>query len=769
MPVAEANVEIRTMTDFQDLLTVYQANMMPGMAEDFAKSLGAGITADVVRRYGVGYWPAQQCWILPERNENGEVIGLLRRFANDKKMTVEGSKRGMFFEPLCIRSKNSSAQPRHFIRVAEADIPCPACGRERDGCLVALDPDEMVPIAGICVRTAEGAVKQLPSGAGYLHHYRSDAGDRGATAQILPLSEDPVVICEGASDTLVAASLGYVAVGRPSADACPKGLISLVQGRSVILVGDRDPHGVGQRGLEMCYQTLKPAVSSIVKVLPPEGKGKDLRAWHPTRAEFEEWIEKTGVTTDDGSVLQDTAPMALVQSWLQNMHTRNGTRLLHRIHGDYYSWEGTVYRKFDQEEIRAEWYSFFTDKQVRIEAKDGIKILRLRPDRKFCADLQDAASAYCSVRIEDSVHEPFLIKARAPMDLARAVVFQNGILYLADDRLAPLNPDVFLTSTLPYDYHPSYQCPLWVWFVGDVFNGDQECVALLQEWFGYNLIASNHMQSMMFLFGVPGSGKSTTAGVLSAMVGPARCCGASTDNFKGLFGKETLLNKYSAIMSESRDTNRSDIDKLLQTWKAITGGDVINVARKYKQAVDARLFCRLTYVANDALPFDDTAQAMANRMNLLYFPNNYRKKNPDRMLEHKLRQELPGIALWSIQGLKRLLANDKFTVPATSREHLAQLAQLTNPIGVMLEECTRMHIGAEFLAYRTECSTLYDLWKKWCEDTMTKTSLTAIGFGMKLAHMERPLTRRRIEEAGERKYIYQGLEIRPESMKRYLM
>ena len=118
------------------------------------------------------------------------------------------------------------------------------------------------------------------------------------------------------------------------------------------------------------------------------------------------------------------------------------------------------------------------------------------------------------------------------MDLARAVVFQNGMLYVADDRLVPLSPDVFLTSTLPYDYHPGNQCPLWQWFVGDIFNGDPECVALLQEWFGYNLIASNHMQSTMFFFGVPASGKSTTAGVLQALLGGARCCGASTDNFK---------------------------------------------------------------------------------------------------------------------------------------------------------------------------------------------------------------------------------------------
>ena len=327
---------------------------------------------------------------------------------------------------------------------------------------------------------------------------------------------------------------------------------------------------------------------------------------------------------------------------------------------------------------------------------------------------------------------------------------------------------MFLTNTLPYEYHPGHTCPKWEWFVGDIFEQDQECVNLLQEWFGYNLIASNHLQSMMFFFGVPGSGKSTTASILEALLGSARCCGANTNNFKNQFGPGVLLNKYAGIMSETRDTAKRDIDKLLQTWRAITDGDLLNIDRKYKAAVDARLFCRLTYVANDAIPLDDASQAMASRMNLLYFGKNYRKHNPDRELLNKLKQELPGIALWSIEGLKRLLANDKFTVPEASKAHLAQIAQLTNPIGMMLTECCERHVGAAYMTQTVPCGRLYDLWKAWCDVSRIKTNLTSVGFGMRLAHMDRPMTRKQIVEAGKRFYAYQGVSIRQEAMERYL-
>jgi putative DNA primase/helicase len=754
--------------NFNDLAITFQANMYPAMAD--ALALDLGVTADSIRRLGIGYYPAEGCWIFPERDGMGNVIGLLRRYDNGKKYTWEGSKRGFYYESLGIRQKGEAVpedRPR-FIRVGDAGVECPICHREGDGCLVS-DEDPSDPAVVICVRTADGAERSLETGAGYFHRRHPQSDYRGWPISILPVSDQPVVVTEGASDCLVGMSMGYVAVGRANATVLPKEMAGLLQGRQVILVGDRDPNGAGQRGMEATYQMLKGSCASVIKVLPPEGRGKDLRQWHPTREEFEAHVAKVGVTTDDGSVLDDASPLALTKAWLQRKHMRDGERLLHYVSGDYYRWHGGVYRKMSPEEIKCEWYEFFGEVQGKRDTADGgVKIARFIADRKFIGNINDAASAYLHIRLDDGVHEPFSIRARAPMDLARAVIFQNGILCVESARLIALTPDVFVTSTLPYEYNPGHTCPLWLWFVGDVFNGDQESVALLQEWFGYNLIASNHMQSMMFLYGVPGSGKSTVSGILEALLGRVRCCGASTKNFRTLFGPAALLNKYAAIMAESRDTAKRDIDELLQTWKAITGGDLMNVARKYRDAVDVNLFCRLTYVANDAIPFDDASQAMASRMNLLRFDNYYRKNNPDREMLRKLKAELPGIALWAIEGLKRLLANNRFTLPERSKVELAKIADLTNPVGAMLDECVERFIGDGYAEHRVECGHMYDLWKAWCEVNMSRTSLSQIGFGMKLAHMENPLRRKQVVEAGRRLYVYSGVAIRPEAADRYL-
>jgi len=381
-------------------------------------------------------------------------------------------------------------------------------------------------------------------------------------------------------------------------------------------------------------------------------------------------------------------------------------------------------------------------------------------------DLDDASKAFCNVRMDPAAHEPLILKTGKSMDLARAVVFRNGVYHIEERSLVSITPDIFLTTTLPYDYDPQALCKLWEWFVADIFNGDQECVDLLQEWMGYCLIASNHMQAMMFFFGVPGSGKSTVGRVIEALLGRDRVAAANTNSFKDLFGPAALMNKYVAIMSESRDTNRGDIDKLLQAWKAITGGDTISVRRLYKNAMDARLFCRLMYIANDVLPFDDTSQAMSGRTNLLYFPNNYRLSNPDRTLDVKLISEIQGIALWAIEGLRRLLANDRFTVPGASEEHLKGITELTNPIGAMLDECCLF--GREDASY-VKASTLYSLWCGWCKATNTRNDLSRIAFGMKIRNMRQQMVRSQIMEQKERFYAYRGVAVRKEAMEQYLM
>lgn len=105
---------------------------------------------------------------------------------------------------------------------------------------------------------------------------------------------DPLLICEGATDTAAALTLGFDAIGRPSCAGGVK-LVALCVVRHnvkrVVIVSDSDPPG--QRGAADLARELVRYVHDVRLIQPPDGV-KDLRQWHnrgATRADVQHLIE----------------------------------------------------------------------------------------------------------------------------------------------------------------------------------------------------------------------------------------------------------------------------------------------------------------------------------------------------------------------------------------------------------------------------------------------------------------------------------------------
>lgn len=94
--------------------------------------------------------------------------------------------------------------------------------------------------------------------------------------------EGPVLICEGPTDTGAMLDIGFSAVGRPSCNGGTDILKALLNGRDVVVVADDDKPG--QDGADRLSKEL--VGRRIVKVITPL-RGKDARAWKPSRAEVE--------------------------------------------------------------------------------------------------------------------------------------------------------------------------------------------------------------------------------------------------------------------------------------------------------------------------------------------------------------------------------------------------------------------------------------------------------------------------------------------------
>lgn len=723
------------------------------MLRCFSEQLG--VSAESLSKLGVGYFPGEQAWVFPERDAKGQVIGLLKRYPDGKKMMVEGSSRGLTFIP---SGKQHTPLLNDYIRVTDANVNCPICGKP-DWCLVNRD-DPTNPSSVICPRIEIGAEQRMGD-AGWLHIRRKDADHARTTGFLIEPSDKPILIVEGASDVCAAYDLGFIAIGRPSAEGKIDILARLVKGRKVVVVGENDS-GAGRAGMETTFNKLKTTCAIVSKIMPPPTI-KDLREWYKNGLTTEvllDWIKKYGTESLDPRFLIDASPMGVALQYLDENYIFKGVLTLRHHRGDFWKYEGGRYKIVETDLMAQGVYGFLNGKQYI----DGEKTKPYIADKRKVDHILHALAAVVQIKNGKDTVEPFIIidtKPSIDFEREKCVIFRNGILNIDTKKLTPLSPEFFLTSTLPYDYNPDMPCPLWEKTIREWFF-DKDAVRLLQQWFGYNLIAENKFEKMMILFGVPASGKSTTTAVLRALLGPERCIAMDFGDLQYSFGLEQLIDKYAAILSEDQSSRRMGGDQVLQTIKRFTGRNPISVRRKFRDTLTIIFFARLTYETNELPHFLDIPQALSRRVLILEYIMSF-EFNQNINLKNALMEEVQGIANWALKGLKDLLDRGNFIQPSSSDNIMHELRQQTSPIAAMIDECCilspQKYSGSE---------QLYDLYKVWCKENGYPV-FNKIWFGRYLFNTYKGrIVKFRPIIKGERIKCIRGLEITEEAFRIYL-
>jgi putative DNA primase/helicase len=690
-------IKVDKSMNLTDLFEILKSNIFPEMLEDFAKSLG--VSVESIKVIGAGFYPAEQAWVTAEYDEKDNVIGLLKRYKDGTKSCWENSKRGLYYKT---GVKKHGSLLEDFVRVSDAGVNCPICGKP-DWCLVSSD-NPTDPDCVICPRIKETG---KPIGdAGFLHirHHRN------TNKNIYTNLREPLLIVEGWSDVCAAYDLGFDAVGRPSAEGKLDMLAKKVQGLQTIIIGENDS-GAGKTGMELTFTKLSKYCKSVTKVMPPTGV-KDLREWLKVglkREQLLEYIKGQGNMQTDPTLLSNPSPLGIANQWLLEQHIVNGTLLLRHFQNDFYRFDKNHYIKIDDDILSQELYQYLENKWYIHPEKN--KKVSYAPDKQKLEKVKHACLAQTQLPFEA---EPFVIPGcPIPVVFNREsqVIFKNGILDINTEKLSQVSPYLFSTSVLPYDYDSVIDCPLWRQVINEWFNGDKYCETLLAQWFGYNLIATYKWERMMIFYGVPASGKSTVTSTLAALLGTDRCSALDFNDLNYSFGLESLIGKYSAIISEDQVTKRMDGGHILQSLKRLTGQNLISIRRKFKPAYSTQLSARITYETNELPRFVDNPQALRRRILFLCFNNSFETK-PDVTLKDRLKQELPGIANWAILGLKSLLKCGDFAEPISSSQAKHELKMMTSPIAAMLDECCDF---SDVTAITTK-EQLYNLHKEWFQE-----------------------------------------------------
>ena len=255
-------------------------------------------------------------------------------------------------------------------------------------------------------------------------------------------------------------------------------------------------------------------------------------------------------------------------------------------------------------------------------------------------------------------------KFNPPLNLINV---KNATLNIETQEATPHSPDVIFLNELPVNYDPAAGCPKIIKFLSEVISEDD--IAVIQEIVGYCLLRDYRFAKAVMLLGEGSNGKSTLLNLITALLGEKNVATPSLqDLIYNSFAKGSLFGKLANIHADIPSTRL----KHTGIFKMLTGQDIIWADVKHLKAFEFKNHAKLIYSANELPQTDDTSEAFWRRWIVIDFPNTFPDDDPktDPTILDKLitPEELSGFLNWALEGLRRLLSQNKFTTTKTREQ-----------------------------------------------------------------------------------------------------
>jgi len=475
----------------------------------------------------------------------------------------------------------------------------------------------------------------------------------------------------------------------------------------------------------------------------------------------------------------ETNPHRLARLFLEQEFLAQGGIGLRFWRDEFYIWDGHVYHCVPTGEIRSRVARLLAIEFERIHdrAVEEARLSRRPAPRpipvtsRLVGDVLQALASLVMVRVRDVPNQPAWLPPRpdqteaalvpGPAWLARDMLpARNALVHLpslmtGQIRTLPPSPTFFNAFSLDYDFdwnapEPSH----WFAFLNQIWPGDPESIACLQEWFGYLLTPDTRYQKILMMVGPKRSGRGTIARVLKALVGESTVVNPTLGTLARPFGLASLIGKSIAVFPDARLSSRPDNAAIVECLLSISGEDDQTIDRKHLPAWTGRLSTRFVLISNELPRLKDVSGALAARLIILRFTQSFYGREDLELLD-RLMTELPGILRWAIAGWERLHRRGRFTQPQSARELVATMDELASPITAFLRDCCVQEPGAS-----CKVSLVYEAWRTWCREHGRDAVGDEHSFGRDLHAAIPGLTTTRPRTPEGRVRLYQGLRLR---------
>ena len=230
----------------------------------------------------------------------------------------------------------------------------------------------------------------------------------------------------------------------------------------------------------------------------------------------------------------------------------------------------------------------------------------------------------------------------------------NGTVDLRTGTMREHRRSDLITRSTGVAYQTEARSELWDRVLKDATGGDSELAAYLQRVVGYSLIGEPLERVLFFLFGPPGTAKSTLVlGFHAALGDYAHSASFETWLVQSTTGgnRGDLVRLASARLVTSVEVRQgARFDEAL--IKAVTGGDEIVAAAKYESEISFRPGFTLILAANDAPSAREDDAGLWVRMRRIPLTAVIAPERQDPTIKYKLRERehASAILAWAVAG-----------------------------------------------------------------------------------------------------------------------
>ncbi|MGP4072759.1 phage/plasmid primase, P4 family [Piscibacillus sp. B03] len=237
----------------------------------------------------------------------------------------------------------------------------------------------------------------------------------------------------------------------------------------------------------------------------------------------------------------------------------------------------------------------------------------------------------------------------------------NGTLNLNTGELQSHHHKDMITRISPVNYDPNAKCPRFNQFLEEVIVdedgfSDYEVIRYLQKAIGYSLTSLTSEQTIFFLTGKGGNGKSKFIETIQSVLGEyAKQTNADTFIKKpfdsGINNDIARLDKARFVAAVESEDGQHLAESLI---KQLTGGDTITARFLRKEFFEFKPAFKIFFSTNHKPIIKGSDDGIWRRIAVIPFRVTFDGKNKpkDPYLSEKLSRELPGILNWAIEGYK---------------------------------------------------------------------------------------------------------------------